>query len=218
MFYGVEIFYWSAVLAIVEGQGDDASALKAHGVIPDVISDAPAQTLAVKYSSTAVIMGSKLDLETTSTTPTIELQATDGMFTLVMVDPDAPSRNAPKMKHWRHWLVVNVPANGDIGAGDTITEYNGPSPPAGSGPHRYVFLLYAQSSPVDVDAFKISSNRGQFNLDTITKLQGVSQLKAVNFFIAERSGAQALTGTVGKFHFLPILASLLLCISSSGEA
>ncbi|KAF8414558.1 hypothetical protein L210DRAFT_3434826, partial [Boletus edulis BED1] len=31
--------------------------------------------------------------------------ATDVGYTLVMTDPDAPSRSDPKMGEWRHWLV-----------------------------------------------------------------------------------------------------------------
>ncbi|XP_078005777.1 phosphatidylethanolamine-binding protein 4 isoform X5 [Phascolarctos cinereus] len=29
-------------------------------------------------------------------------------YILVMVDPDAPSRNYPKNRYWRHWLIANI--------------------------------------------------------------------------------------------------------------
>jgi phosphatidylethanolamine-binding protein (PEBP) family uncharacterized protein len=30
-------------------------------------------------------------------------------YTLATVDPDAPSRQDPKFREWRHWLVTNIP-------------------------------------------------------------------------------------------------------------
>jgi len=40
-----------------------------------------------------------------------------------------------------HWLVANFQQQ-DLKDGHTLYSYNGPAPPAGSGPHRYIFLLY----------------------------------------------------------------------------
>jgi phosphatidylethanolamine-binding protein (PEBP) family uncharacterized protein len=31
------------------------------------------------------------------------------LFTLVMVDPDAPSPDHPTMAQWLHWIVANIP-------------------------------------------------------------------------------------------------------------
>ena len=35
----------------------------------------------------------------------------NSFYTLIMTDPDAPSRENPKMREWHHWLVVNIPGN-----------------------------------------------------------------------------------------------------------
>uniref|UniRef100_A0A8D2I1Q6 Phosphatidylethanolamine binding protein 4 n=1 Tax=Urocitellus parryii TaxID=9999 RepID=A0A8D2I1Q6_UROPR len=32
-------------------------------------------------------------------------------YTLMMVDPDAPSRSEPTKKYWRHWLVTDIKGN-----------------------------------------------------------------------------------------------------------
>jgi hypothetical protein len=32
----------------------------------------------------------------------------NSFYTLVMSDPDAPSRSNPKMREWRHWVVGNI--------------------------------------------------------------------------------------------------------------
>lgn len=50
----------------------------------------------------------------------------------LLTDPDAPSRQNPKLREWRHWLVVNIPGS-EVSKGQTISDYNGPSPPKGTG-------------------------------------------------------------------------------------
>ena len=32
-------------------------------------------------------------------------------YTIVMADPDAPSRKNPTKREWLHWMVVNIPGN-----------------------------------------------------------------------------------------------------------
>ena len=46
--------------------------------------------------------------------------AKDGFYTLMMVDPDAPSRRNPTNREWLHWLVVNIPG-GNVKMGETKT-------------------------------------------------------------------------------------------------
>lgn len=74
-------------------------------------------------------------------------------YTLVMSDPDAPSRATPKFREWLHWIIVNAAkAEGEdgeteiSGQGYTVCDYSGPTPPRGTGKHRYVFVLYEQAS------------------------------------------------------------------------
>ncbi len=79
-------------------------------------------------------------------------------FAMIMDDPDAPSRERPRPEGpWVHWVVINLPASqiallageGNRGGNNQGLNdfgeigYGGPMPPAGSGPHRYVFTLYA---------------------------------------------------------------------------
>uniref|UniRef100_A0A915KFF3 Uncharacterized protein n=1 Tax=Romanomermis culicivorax TaxID=13658 RepID=A0A915KFF3_ROMCU len=46
-------------------------------------------------------------------------------------DPDAPNRQQHQAREWRHWVVINIREN-KIDVGDTLTDYKGPSPPAGT--------------------------------------------------------------------------------------
>jgi large subunit ribosomal protein L35 len=32
----------------------------------------------------------------------------DGAYLLMMVDPDAPSRDNPIKRSWLHWLIINI--------------------------------------------------------------------------------------------------------------
>ena len=41
--------------------------------------------------------------------PEIAIKGSDATFTLLMVDPDAPSPHDPKFRNWLHYLVTNIP-------------------------------------------------------------------------------------------------------------
>ncbi|GAB2212824.1 hypothetical protein Droror1_Dr00020819 [Drosera rotundifolia] len=66
----------------------------------------------------------------------------DDLFTLVMVDPDAPNPSEPTLREWLHWIVIDIPMGSDVSKGREIVEYTGPRPPTGI--HRYVFGLFKQ--------------------------------------------------------------------------
>lgn len=90
-------------------------------------------------------------------------------YVLLMVDPDAPSRQNPSKKFWRHWLVIDLPGHvlrgGDIGAqGNHLTSYYGPNPPAGSGQHRYQFLLFEQPETFSSSSLSIPEARNNFDV------------------------------------------------------
>ncbi|XP_010070692.1 PREDICTED: phosphatidylethanolamine-binding protein 1, partial [Pterocles gutturalis] len=59
------------------------------------------------------------------------------LYTLVLTDPDAPSRKDPKFREWHHFLVTNMKGN-NVGSGTVLSDYVGSGPPKGTGLHRYV--------------------------------------------------------------------------------
>lgn len=81
----------------------------------------------------------------------------DSFYTLIMTDPDAPSRKEPTHREWNHWLVVNIPGN-NVAAGETLSEYVGAGPPPKSGLHRYVFVVFKQDGKHEFGE-PIKSNR-----------------------------------------------------------
>ncbi len=89
-------------------------------------------------------------------------------FALILDDPDAPMAEP-----FVHWVLYNIPGNarglpeglptdaslqepsllaGTIQGlnGRRRTGYFGPRPPAGSGPHHYIFTLYALDADLDL--------------------------------------------------------------------
>lgn len=77
--------------------------------------------------------------------------AADGFYALAVVDADAPSEDDPSSSEYRHWLVGNIPGselhNGNVTRAHELTHWLAPAPPAGSGRHRLVFLLWSEYGP-----------------------------------------------------------------------
>lgn len=125
------------------------------------------------------------------------------LYTLIKTDPDAPSREDPKFGEvsaiykiskgflslqWHHWLVANIPGN-NVEKGDVLSEYIGAGPPEKTGKHRYVYLVYKQSSKLsDSEHGKlgISANRrNNYNAADFAKKHGLGEPQFGNFYEAE---------------------------------
>jgi hypothetical protein len=112
--------------------------LREDEIIPDVLQKLKdVDLLKVSYSKgLKVDLGNILTPTQVKEQPTIEYDANpNDFYTLLMTDPDAPSRMEPTFREFRHWLVVNIPGN-DIENGETVIEY------IGSGPPKVNFLVY----------------------------------------------------------------------------
>ncbi|GMG36746.1 unnamed protein product [Aspergillus oryzae] len=49
-------------------------------------------------------------------------------YTLLLIDPDAPTPDDPKFAYWRHWVVSGLQPSGAPETVQTLTEYLGPGP------------------------------------------------------------------------------------------
>lgn len=97
----------------------------------------------------SVNLGNELTPSQVKDKPTVEYEADkEKLYTLIMCDPDAPSRANPTFREAYHWGVINIPGS-DISSGKEIVEYIGSGPPKGTGLHRYVFVVYEQNGPID---------------------------------------------------------------------
>ncbi|KAH7709778.1 Phosphatidylethanolamine-binding protein PEBP [Aphelenchoides avenae] len=112
----------------------------------------------------------------------------DQLYTLVMVDPDAPTHTEPTLREYLHWLVVNIPGN-DVKKGTELAGYYGPQPPRNSGQHRYVLLVYKQAARIDPlpQPFTDEERMG-FRAEEWSKQHGGGELVAGNLFSAVYDG------------------------------
>ena len=85
--------------------------------------------------------GVELEVKDTQHKPTVRFSGHDthARYTLAMVDPDAPSRDDPKFKEFRHWTLINIPGS-LTDHGTEISTYMGPAPPKGSGKEKQSIL------------------------------------------------------------------------------
>ncbi|KAK0422401.1 hypothetical protein QR680_007550 [Steinernema hermaphroditum] len=125
---------------------------KKHDVVPDVIPVPPCTQAKVLYNGgEEATLGNELTPTQVKDAPKVTWDYERGaLYTLVMTDPDAPSRQDPQLREVEHWLVVNIPGD-DVAKGDVFAEYIGSGPPPGSGLHRYVFLVYKQPGKIADD-------------------------------------------------------------------
>jgi len=67
------------------------------------------------------------------------------LYTIICWDPDAAQ------KSWLHWLIANC-SNGSTDDGVVVVDWTPPSPPKGSGLHRYIFGLFQQAGQLTLTA------------------------------------------------------------------
>lgn len=170
----------------------DLDLWRSSGLVRDLsLPDTVHAELEVRYGDVPVVMNGTLTPAQTARPPTmVRLKGAINCippFALVMLDPDAPSRKNAVARSWLHWMVVDARSTRKLHKGRTAKRYNGPTPPKGSGPHRYVFLAYCQGGK-HVRSRKIAPiRRNNFKLAKFTRT-----LKAGNpfggiFFYAENA-------------------------------
>jgi len=168
-----------------------ADKFKEHGVVPDVVHQAPTQVLDVHYGSLNVNFGNTLTPTQVKDPPTQINWPADqnSLYTLIFTDPDAPSRKDPKFREWHHWLVVNIPGT-NIKSGETLSQYVGSGPPQGTGLHRYVYLVYKQPGKIHDEEHGHLTNRsgekrGGWKAENFVKKHHLEGPVAGNFYQAE---------------------------------
>lgn len=166
--------------------------MEMHGILSDVIPRPPRHIAEIKcYDGTHIEPGSEIMSTQLSREPSIKwTYMKNSYYFLCMIDPDAPSRNNPTLRHWQHWLVGNIPEC-DISNGEVYTEYSKPFPSEDTGLHRYVFLIYKQpellSFPFQILTSRSMHRRGNFSINEIARRYGLNDPIAGNFVHAKFS-------------------------------
>lgn len=160
-------------------------------IVPDVLDVPPTNILDVEYENGVIVnLGKEITPTQVKDHPKVTYNANpDDYYTLLMVDPDAPSRSSPTFREVKHWFVGNIKGN-DVENGEHITQYFGSGPPKGTGLHRYIFLLYKQKEKLDYTKEPKTSNvsrehRFKFNTMEFAKSYELGDPEAGNFFVAQ---------------------------------
>ncbi|KAJ8446415.1 hypothetical protein Cgig2_019308 [Carnegiea gigantea] len=114
-------------------------------VVGEVLDDFVASTsLRVTYNGRLVVNACEFKPSQLAQPPRVEIGGPDirTFYTLVMVDPDAPSPSNPHLREYLHWLVTDIPGTMTADFGQEIVSYERPQPT--SGIHRVVFALFKQ--------------------------------------------------------------------------
>ncbi|EAW17123.1 YbhB/YbcL family Raf kinase inhibitor-like protein [Aspergillus fischeri NRRL 181] len=104
------------------------------GLLPFLPPDfKPTTQLHVSFNNKPVSLGNLFRASECKTAPSVSFskeennQPSSTSYTLLLVDPDAPTPDDPKFAFWRHWVVSGLKAEeGD--SGTAVTEYLGPGP------------------------------------------------------------------------------------------
>lgn len=113
-----------------------------------------------------------MPLETVQMQPQIKFNLESNKFyTILMVDPDAPSKDNPIYKYVLHWLVYN---NNEI-----AVNFMPPAPPSKSGLHRYYICLFEQPNKIRESIKKYP--RHNFSVKDFVKQYNLNLVSCVMF-------------------------------------
>jgi len=156
-------------------------------IVPDVVDSAPESICEVTYGKQKLKPGDELTPKLVNTNlPKVSWNANSAnYYTLMLTDPDAPSRKEPTYREWIHWIVTNIPGN-DVSKGETLMTYIGSAPPPETGLHRYVFLVWQQKEMKNkwtVEKIGYSGDkRGKFSARKFATENGLTKLVAGNYY------------------------------------
>lgn len=116
-----------------------------------------------------------------------------------MIDPDAPMPENPTSAQIRHWLVTDIKPHNQSTylPTDVLSAYRSPSPPSGSAPHRYVFILCRQQNGATISLYNQSSSVSNFNF-TLFVQQNSLTIVSANYFNASRTNTTTASGTTNN--------------------
>jgi len=115
------------------------------------LQNPPAIDFMVKFgpeqTKTASDFGNSINISESKPEPHVfwKVLSPDILYTVICWDPDA------KEKSWLHWLYINC-KNGSLEHGIQVMDWSPPTPPKGSGLHRYIFGLFQQAGQLTMTA------------------------------------------------------------------
>ncbi|KAF8206067.1 phosphatidylethanolamine-binding protein, partial [Mycena galopus ATCC 62051] len=111
-----------------------------------------------------------------------------GPFVVAMIDPDALTPQDPSEAQFRHLLAGDFFNEGGhlVNSTSAITEFQQPTPPVGSDPHRYIFLLFDQSPEfAHQTLINSTSSRDLFNISAFASAIDLGSPLAGTFMLVQ---------------------------------
>lgn len=116
-------------------------------------------------------MGNELTPTQVKDEPTLSWEnETDALYTLMLLDPDSPSRTDHSSAEVRHWLVINIPEDA-VAEGQALFDFIGSAPSENTGLHRYTFLVYKQTALIEYSGPVIANRFDGCPITTLTERQ-----------------------------------------------
>ncbi|CRK48460.1 hypothetical protein BN1723_016883 [Verticillium longisporum] len=160
-------------------------------------------------------------------------------FIIVMVGPDAPSRANPTNRSIRHYLAGNFTvgttvssvlstASTLVNSSAPFTSYGPPAPPAGTGVHRYIYLLYVQPEALNGAGFDsvglVADDRQKFDLVQFRTQAGLGPAIGGTYFTIDAAGGNGTaegsgnspvpsSGSATMVSFAGVLATFFLIVA-----
>lgn len=111
----------------------------------------------------------------------------NNLYTVIIIDIDAPSSNNPIYSPWLHLLISNIPGIDIINgftykSGTLIAEYIQPNPPKNTGIHRYIITICLQTNYINN---VLIHERNNFNYNKFVKNNKLKEI-ARTYFIARK--------------------------------
>ncbi|KAG1463804.1 hypothetical protein G6F46_002576 [Rhizopus delemar] len=183
----ITIFLILSIMAVfVACDASFSRALKKAEIMPEFVPNgfSPSVKLSIVYPNKKVDLGNFIAPSESVEAPRISFANSDrhSQYTLLLIDPDVPTKEDPSNGPFRHWAVVNIPSSGNLAVAGQLSTYIGPQPPVNSGYHRYIFLLYKQAS-VNKLFQSLPTNRTFFDYNTFAQ-QNDLKLVSTNFFMS----------------------------------
>lgn len=153
----------------------------------DGLDDLPKSKLLVTYPNGKVVeFGDELTPTEVKDEPTLQWSANPNKYySLIMYDPDAPSRDNPIYADVKHWIVINIPGS-NVKNGEVIVEYKGSGAPKGTGLPRYIFVIFEQSEKLVLDEEdKQTEPRRNWSFADFRKKYQFETVIAGNYFQAQ---------------------------------
>lgn len=121
--------------------------------------------------------------------PVVEWEAdADSFYTLLIINPDIPSRADPYQRELNHWLVGNIPGN-QMDNAEILRDYIGSGARKDTGLHRYLILLFKQPGKLEFDEQRHTDleaiGRENFNTRKFVEKYNLGRPLAGNIFLAE---------------------------------